>query len=222
MGASWVTEQLLLTYLGAIYGRQGTALITQAKNDQAVQVLKEAVRNNPNDDVAWNNLGIAYAWLGNANLAAQAFLAAIKVNPANEPAHFNLGYTYLRAGEKTKVLDQYTALTVLGSDYAGELFALLSFPKGYPVDTPYSPLQWGQTRPYKPLPAAEFPPPPEIADALRDSPDLQIPIFRSSLPRGQEPVSELGRDPGLQTPSYKSALPEDQLPGPIAPLEGKR
>jgi len=146
-------------------------------------------------------------------MAAQAFQQAVRANPANDNAHFNLGYTYLSTGFKQGALDQYAALTTLGSGYGGELFALISYPKGYPVDTPYSTPQWGQTKPYKPLPAAELPPPPNLADALRGSPDLQIPAYESSVPAGREPASELGRGPGLQTPSYQSEMPAGRLPG---------
>ena len=188
------------------------AFLEQGKNAEAATVLRQAVVNNPEDDAAFNNLGIAFAGQGDFNQATQAFEKAIQANPANDTAHYNLGFTYLSTGNKTGALDQYAALTNLGSGYGGELFALISYPKGYPMDTPYSPRQWGQTIPYKALPAAELSSPPYIADALRTSPDLQIPSYGSSLPKGQEQASDLGRDPGLQMPSYKGSLPEGKLP----------
>jgi cytochrome c-type biogenesis protein CcmH/NrfG len=205
-------DQEAKTLLGVVYGRQGLALLGQGENAEAAKVLKMAATSNPEDDAAFNNLGVALAVQGDFNLAAQAFQAAIKANPANDDAQFNLGYTYLRMGDKTGALNQYAALTTLGSGYGGELFGLMSYPKRYPIDTPYDAPQWGQTRPYKALPATDLPPPTKIADALRESPDLQIPSYGSSLPRGQEPASDLGRDPGLQTPSYKSVMPGSQLP----------
>jgi cytochrome c-type biogenesis protein CcmH/NrfG len=189
-------NQAAKTLLGTVYGRQGVSLLEQGQNANAARVLKMAAANNPKDDAALNNLGVALAAHGDLNQAAQAFHLAVRANPANDNAHFNLGFTYLRTGNKTGALNQYAALTELGSGYGGELFALMSFPKGYPVDTPYAPPQWGQTIPYKALPAAELPSPPTIADALRDSPDLQL-------------------------PSYGSALPGGQLPGSAAPLKGK-
>ncbi len=186
--------------LGSVYGRQGVALMEQGKNAEAIKVLQLAVTNKPEDDAALNNLGVAFAAQGDLNLAAQAFQQAIRANPANDNAHFNLGYTNLSAGDRTGALDQYAALTALGSGYGGELFGLLSFPKGYPVDTPYSPPQWGQTTPYKALPAAELPSPPSITDALRDSPDLQIPSYGSAQPGGQLEPSSL---PGGQLPGAR-------------------
>jgi tetratricopeptide (TPR) repeat protein len=205
-------NQTAKIFLGAVYGKQGLALLGQGKIAEAANVLKMAAANNPQDDAALNNLGVALAAQGDANLAAQAFQEAIRANPSNDSAHFNLGFTYLRGGDKTGALNQYGALTTLGSGYGGELFGLMSYPKGYPMDKPYEAPQWGQTETYKALPAAEFPASPDIADALRNTPDLQIPSYGSSLPRGQETTSDLGRDPGLQTPSYKSVMPGSQLP----------
>ncbi|MFW6123191.1 MAG: tetratricopeptide repeat protein [Thermodesulfobacteriota bacterium] len=171
--------------LGTVYGRQGIALLQQGKNAEAIKALKKAAATNPKDDAALNNLGVAYAAQGDLNLAAQAFQLAIRANPANDNAHFNLGFTYLSSGNKPGALNQYAALTELGSGYGGELFALMSYPKGYPVDTPYSPPQWGQSTPYKALPAAELPAPPDLAGVLQNNPDLQIPSYGSALPRGR-------------------------------------
>jgi Flp pilus assembly protein TadD len=179
------------TWLSVVYGRQGLALLQQGHAAEAAKVLQLATANNPNDTVAFNNLGVAFAKLGDLDLAARAFQKAIKADPANDGAHFNLGCTYLQSGDKTQALNQYAALTTLGSGYGGELFALMSYPKGYPVDTPYSPPQWGQSTPYKPLPATELPSSPKIADVLRKTPDMQIPAYESSMPGGELPGSQL-------------------------------
>jgi Flp pilus assembly protein TadD len=179
------------TWLSVVYGKQGLALLDQGKAAEAAKVLQQAAANNPKDTAALNNLGVALAALGDLDLAAQAFQKAIKANPANDGAHYNLGCTHLQSGDKTQALNQYAALTTLGSGYGGELFALMSYPKGYPVDTPYSPPQWGQSTPYKPLPATALPNSPEIADALRQTPDLQIPAYGSSLTGGELPGSQL-------------------------------
>ncbi|MEJ2068815.1 MAG: tetratricopeptide repeat protein [Syntrophobacterales bacterium] len=179
------------TWLGAVYGRQGLALLQQGKAADAAKVLQLAAANNPKDTVALNNLGVALAALGDLGLAAQAFQKAIRADPTNDGAHYNLGCIYLQAGDKTRALNQYAALTTLGSGYGGDLFALMSYPKGYPVDTPYSPPQWGQTTQYKALPAAELPSSPKIADALRNTPDLQSPAYGSSLPGGGLPGSQM-------------------------------
>jgi Flp pilus assembly protein TadD len=179
------------TWLSAVYGRQGLALLEQGKAAEAAKVLQLAAANNPKDTKALNNLGVALAELGDLDLAAQAFQKAIKADPANDGAHYNLGCAYLQMGDKTRALNQYAALTTLGSGYGGDLFALMSYPKGYPVDTPYSPPQWGQTRPYKALSTTELPSSPKIADALRNTPDLQIPSYGSSLPGGELPGSQL-------------------------------
>lgn len=207
--------------LGAVYARQGVALLRQGKPADAARVLKKAAAHNPKDDAALNNLGVALAAQGDLGQASQAFQLAIRANPANDNAHFNLGFTHLRTGNKTGALNQYAALTALESGFGGELFALLSYPKGYPMDTPYSPPQWGQSTPYKALPAAKLPPPPNLAGELQNNPDLQIPSYRTELPRGQKKAGDLEQDSGLQTPAYKSPLPKGRLSGPAAPMQGK-
>ena len=207
--------------LGTVYGRQGMMLLQQGKNAEAVEAFKQAAAYKPKDDAALNNLGVAYAAQGDLSLAAQAFQLAIRANPANDNAHFNLGFAYLSTGNKTGALNQYAALTELKSGYGGELFALMSFPKGYPVDTPYSPPQWGQSLPYKALPAAELPPPPDLAGTLQNNPDLQIPSYGSAMPKGQKKAGDLGQAPDMQTPAYKSSMPKGQLSGPAAPMQGK-
>jgi Flp pilus assembly protein TadD len=207
--------------LGVVYGRQGLALLKQGNAAAAARVLKKAAANNPKDDAALNNLGVALAAQGDLDQAAQAFQLAIQANPANDNAHFNLGFIYLQRGNKTGALNQYAALTTLESGYGGELFALMSYPKGYPVDTPYSPPQWGQSTPYKALPAGELPPPPDLAGELQKNPGLQIPSYGSELPKGQKQADTLGQTPGLQVPAYKSSLPKGELPGPAAPMQGK-
>ena len=178
-------------WLSVVYGRQGLTLLEQGKAADAAKILQLAAANNPMDTVAFNNLGVALATLGDLDLATQAFQKAIKADPANDGAHYNLGCAYLQMGDKTRALNQYAALTTLGSGYGGDLFALMSYPKGYPVDTPYSPPQWGQTTPYKALSTTELPSSPKIADALRSTPDLQIPSYGSSLPGGELPGSQL-------------------------------
>ena len=178
-------------WLSVVYGRQGLTLLEQGKAADAAKILQLAAANNPMDTVALNNLGVALATLGDLDLATQAFQKAIKADPANDGAHYNLGCAYLQMGDKTRALNQYAALTTLGSGYGGDLFALMSYPKGYPVDTPYSPPQWGQTTPYKALSTTELPSSPKIADALRNTPDLQIPSYGSSLPGGELPGSQL-------------------------------
>jgi tetratricopeptide (TPR) repeat protein len=176
--------------LGTIYGQQGAAFLGQGDWANAAQVLQEAVANNPDDDAAYNNLGVAYAGQGDWDKATQSFQAAIAVNPINDSAHFNLGYTYLRQGNKSGALDQYSNLSSLGSGNAGDLFGLMSFPKGWPVDTPYETPQFGETSMKPSLPSSVAPSQATLADALRDAPDMQVPIMDSALPPGplEEPT----------------------------------
>jgi len=169
--------------LGTIYGQQGAALLDQEDWANAAQVLQEAVANNPDDDAAYTNLGVAYAGQGEWDRAIEALQSAIAINPGNTNAHFNLGSTYLQTGDKDGVLGQYAVLGNLDPAMAGELFAMLSFPKGR-TDTPYETPQYGQTS-MRPSPAPSvMPSPAYLEDALRSAPDMQGGAFDSKLPAG--------------------------------------
>ncbi len=61
---------------------------------QAIQLLKRAVDVDPKNKYAWNNLGLAYLALRQADNAVAAFKKALDVNPYDEFAYNNLGRAY--------------------------------------------------------------------------------------------------------------------------------
>ncbi len=170
--------------LGAVYGQQGAALLDKGSWAAAARVLEKAVAHNSRDDAAYTNLGVAYASQGQWDRAIAAFQSAIALNPGNTNAHFNLGAAYLQIGDKDGVLNQYAVLGNLDPAMAGELFAMLSFPKGR-TNTPYETPQYGQTTMRPALPSSVAPSPASLEDALRQAPDLQGGAFESQLPAGQ-------------------------------------
>jgi tetratricopeptide (TPR) repeat protein len=200
--------------LAAMFGQQGSGLLEQGQWSAAAKVLQKAVDNNPEDDAAFNNLGVAYGQMGSWDLAAKAFQAAIATNFGNISAQYNLGFTFLQTGNKPASLTQYAILVGLDPDSAGELFGLISFPKGRD-DTPYETPQFGQTRMRTSLPsevAAAAPPlptpdyPGDLPDSrVEDTYGMQKPEFKSKLPAGQ-----LQESPG--TGGYGGSYPTERLP----------
>ncbi|MEX0672148.1 MAG: tetratricopeptide repeat protein [Candidatus Babeliales bacterium] len=74
-------------------------LLKQLRAREAVTALRKAIIIEPGYWDAFNNLGIAYNYLGNVDLAIGATLQAIKVNPQHVEAYNNLGKYYIQAQE---------------------------------------------------------------------------------------------------------------------------
>lgn len=111
--------------LGAIYGQQGLNLLRQGDPAAAEGQLKAAVRQNPKDDKAFSNLGVALGQQNRWREAQAAFQKAVALNPRNSQAQFNLGIVYYVQGNKDGTTQQYAALTALDPAAAGIFFSLI-------------------------------------------------------------------------------------------------
>jgi len=78
-------------YLGLAYGDSGMY-------KEAIEAYKQAIRLNPDDAEAHNNLGIAYGESGMYEEAIEAFKQAIRIEPDDAKAHSNLGFAYSELG----------------------------------------------------------------------------------------------------------------------------
>ena len=65
----------------------------------AIELLERALKRNPGQETAWNNLGRAYMRSGQLPKAEQAFRTAIEKNPFDEWAHNNLGMLLFEYGQ---------------------------------------------------------------------------------------------------------------------------
>ena len=111
--------------LGQIYGQQGLTLLRQGHPERAAAVLKDAVAQDPKNDGAFNNLGVAQAQQGNYTQSVAALQRAVALNPNNNQAQFNLGVTEYSLGNKNATVQQYTILTLTDPAAADELFRII-------------------------------------------------------------------------------------------------
>jgi len=65
---------------------------------EAIQYLNKAIQYDPNNEIAWTNLGMAYLNSNRADLAVPAFQKALAISPEFIMAKNGLGYGYLQTG----------------------------------------------------------------------------------------------------------------------------
>jgi tetratricopeptide (TPR) repeat protein/transglutaminase-like putative cysteine protease len=72
----------------------GTQALKNGNLQLAVELLRQAVQQDPKNKSAWNNLGRAYLGLKQNEQAITAFQKQIEINPYDEYAYNNLGLAY--------------------------------------------------------------------------------------------------------------------------------
>jgi len=79
----------------------GHILRFMGKPEEAIQVLKQAIRLDPFPTVmAYHNLAMSYVFAGMPNEALETFRKALKVEPNNLPANLGLAVTYASLGRE--------------------------------------------------------------------------------------------------------------------------
>jgi tetratricopeptide (TPR) repeat protein len=111
--------------LGQIYSQRGLDLLRQGKADQAEALLKDAIAQDPKNDVAFNTLGVALAQQGRYRQAIAALQRAATLNPNNTQAQFNLGVAQYSMGNKDATVQQYAILTFTDPAAADRLFRII-------------------------------------------------------------------------------------------------
>jgi tetratricopeptide (TPR) repeat protein len=72
----------------------GIYLAAVGKTKEAEKAIKEAIRLNPKEVLAYINLGNLMDEMGKRDEAEQAYRQAIRANPKNARAHYNLGLLF--------------------------------------------------------------------------------------------------------------------------------
>jgi Flp pilus assembly protein TadD len=80
-------------------GRRGLRLLNAQKLDEALEVLRQAIRLNPHAEEAHGNLGVTLARLGKPAEAEAAFRVALLFNPTSSAMYSNLGTTCLQQNQ---------------------------------------------------------------------------------------------------------------------------
>jgi len=116
-----VITLLSAVFFIAILPMPGDALTPEEAFDAAV-AYREAVRINPEDASAWNNLGGALYDLKRYNDAIDAYRHALWINPEFAEAWFNLGVAYAFVGNRTAAINAVQELRRLDPAMADKLF----------------------------------------------------------------------------------------------------
>jgi adenylate cyclase len=79
----------------------GHILRFMGKPEEAIQVLKQAIRLNPFPTVmAYHNLAMSYVFAGMPDEALETFKKALKIEPNNFPANLGLAVAYASLGRE--------------------------------------------------------------------------------------------------------------------------
>lgn len=83
---------------------------------QGIQMLREVVAADENNELAVYNLGLLSMQSGQYEKAVERFQKVKEINPDNFQAQFLLGVSYLEAGEKEKSREQFEYLKTISDD----------------------------------------------------------------------------------------------------------
>ena len=74
---------------------------------EAIEYCQEALKIDPNNEVAYSRLGVAYFQLGKYSEALDYYQTAVKLNPNFAIAYCNIGVLKERAGDKSTAIYYY-------------------------------------------------------------------------------------------------------------------
>ena len=85
-------------------------LLNTGKVNESIKEAKRAVKNMPNDEVCWYNLGAAYHRKGEEEMAIEAIKKSVKINPQFWEAWNLLGVIYLNKGDYENSYDAFSRI----------------------------------------------------------------------------------------------------------------
>jgi protein involved in polysaccharide export with SLBB domain/Flp pilus assembly protein TadD len=103
----------------------GVALFESGKLDEAVELLKQAVKLEPRNAQAQYGLGLAYSKSNKYDAAAESFKRAAHFKPDWAEAHFRLGWMYYVLDKRNQALEEHKKLLNLGSPLANTLWRII-------------------------------------------------------------------------------------------------
>jgi putative PEP-CTERM system TPR-repeat lipoprotein len=81
--------------------------IKEKKFDDAIKILNEGLKENPNDAILYNIMGAAYLGSEDFDNADRYFNKAIAANPGFVLPYFNLAFIHLKANQKDEAIAAY-------------------------------------------------------------------------------------------------------------------
>lgn len=108
-------SQPLITSINFV--NEANALGRAHRWPEAVDIYLKALRLDPNNATAQNNLGHAYVELGRLDDAARCLEDAVKLQPDNSLFRYNLGNTYLLIRQVPRAIEQLREAIQLRESY---------------------------------------------------------------------------------------------------------
>ncbi len=93
-------------------------LLDHGRNEEALQVLRQVIENDPEHVEAINKAGVAYARMGDIESAEKCFVQALKTDHRWVPALSNLGNIYLNRDENQRAIALYKKALKYDPDYS--------------------------------------------------------------------------------------------------------
>jgi len=100
------------------YNNLGNTLSEANRIPEAMDLFKQALRINPDNDAAYYNLGTALALTGRMSEAIAQYEQALRIRPNFAKAHNNLGNALLLTGRTSEAIDQYEQALRIKPNYA--------------------------------------------------------------------------------------------------------
>ena len=95
------------------YRMIGLLLDITGRCEEAVEAFRNAIKTNPKDAIAYNDLGTVYFKLNRAKDALKAVEKAIEIDPNYALAYNDLGFFYFNSGKNEKSLELFDKATKL-------------------------------------------------------------------------------------------------------------
>jgi tetratricopeptide (TPR) repeat protein len=89
------------------YIEKGNNNYHKSEFEKAIEAYKKAIEINPDSDMAYSNMGSAYAGLKKFEEAIEACKKAIEIDPDSDGAHHNIGLAYYNLGKFERAIEAY-------------------------------------------------------------------------------------------------------------------
>jgi len=100
------------------YNNLDNTLYEANRIPEAMDLFKQALRINPDNDAAYYNLGTALALTGRMSEAIDQYEKALRIKPNFAKAHNNLGNALLLTGRTSEAIDQYEQALLIRPNFA--------------------------------------------------------------------------------------------------------
>ena len=97
---------------------KGLSLLSLGQEEEAVSCFLEALRMNPDDEEAHNNLGDVYKAQGKLDEAIREYQEALRIDPDRDTAHRHLAEAYQAQGKLDEAVREHQSVLKHWTDYS--------------------------------------------------------------------------------------------------------